>query len=215
MKFLDQFYLVLREKSHERGWQSSFADVAGISQDALSKIISGKTKSPGIETVSAIVDALGPEIFLPRIRRVEANAPTEIVRGDDLKTIQVYNSAGAGPGVTTADLVPLFSVTAPPAYFNQCDFAVVVDGHSMEPTIPNQAVVGVREFVKFIANELYIASIPYEGLVVKRVAVDREQAQFIFKSDNPDKASYPDYSLAIDEAEKIIMGRVAWVMYGY
>lgn len=65
MNFYERFYQVLDAKSQERGWQNSFAEQAGITQAALSKIISRKTKSPGIESVSAIIDALGIENLYP------------------------------------------------------------------------------------------------------------------------------------------------------
>ncbi len=65
MKFSEKFYAILKEKSQERGWQKSFSASAGISQNALSKIISGKTKSPEIKSVSAIIDALGGILVFP------------------------------------------------------------------------------------------------------------------------------------------------------
>lgn len=151
----------------------------------------------------------------PTIRRVGPHAPVEIVAGDNLKTIQVYASAGAGAGIAVTDFQPMFSVTAPPDYLYRCNFAVMVDGHSMEPTIPHKAVVGVLEVTEFRANELYVACIPYEGLVVKRVAVDRERGEFVFKSDNADKEAYPDFRESIEASEKIIQGRVVWIMCGY
>lgn len=158
--------------------------------------------------------------FLPEdnaiIRRIEPNAPLEIVDGGtEVDTIPVYAAAGAGPGVLPEQLIPLFKVTAPPDYLRRSNFAVMVDGHSMEPLIPNGAIVGIREGVDFRANELYLASIPYEGLVIKRIAVDMMAKEFVFKSQNPDKESYPDFRLAIAEAEKVIIGRVVWVMIGY
>ena len=65
MRFYERFYQALDAKSSERGWQNTFAEQAGITQAALSKIISRKTKSPGIESISAIIDALGIEALYP------------------------------------------------------------------------------------------------------------------------------------------------------
>lgn len=137
------------------------------------------------------------------------------IEGDNLKTINVYDVAGAGPAVAIAEVEPLFSVTAPPEYFYKSDYALKVSGHSMEPLIPHNSIVGIKLGSEFLANELYAARIPYEGLVIKRVGVDRVNNQFVFKSQNPDKESYPDFSLDIAEAEGIIVGRVVWVMVGY
>ena len=152
---------------------------------------------------------------LPSIRRIATNAPVEKVTGSGLKTINVYSLAGAGPAVSVGELEPLFQVTAPPDYFRRSDYAIVVDGHSMEPLIAHGSVVGVKLHTPFVANELYVARIPYEGLVIKRVAVDRVANEFVFKSQNPDKEAYPDFRLNIEEAEGIIVGRVVWVMWGY
>lgn len=151
----------------------------------------------------------------PSIRRIAPNAPTEKVAGTGLKTINVYSVAGAGPGVEVGEIEPLFQVTAPPDYFRRSDYAIVVDGHSMEPLIAHGSIVGIKLHAPFVANELYVARIPYEGLVIKRVGVDRATNEFIFKSENPNKENYPDFRLNIDEAEAIIVGRVVWVMWGY
>lgn len=151
----------------------------------------------------------------PTIHRSSINAPVEKVDGEDLCTINVYASAGAGPGILPSFAEPLFSVSAPPEYFRRSDMAILVEGHSMEPIIPNGAVVGIRKDVPFRANELYLANIPYEGLVIKRIAVDRVTEEFIFKSENPDKEAYPNFPLSIHEAEKIIIGKVVWIMIGY
>lgn len=175
-------------------------------------------KSIDVHNFGRYCDALGitnQEDRAPVIRRNNPMAKEESVEGEDVTTIQVYSRAGAGPSVAVTDLEPLFSVTAPASYLYRCDFAVLVDGHSMEPTIPHQAVVGVREVEEFRANELYVACIPYEGLVVKRIAVDREKDEFVFKSDNPDKEAYPEFREPTVSAEKIIMGRVVWMLRGY
>ena len=139
----------------------------------------------------------------------------ENVSGTGLQTVPVYTVAGAGPAVVVSELEPLFTVTAPPDYFRHSDYAIVIDGHSMEPLIPHGAIVGVKLNSPFVANELYLAQIPYEGLVVKRVGVDREKNEFVFKSINPDKEAYPDFRLSMGECENVIIGRVVWIMWGY
>lgn len=58
MTFNEQFLSILREQNQERGWQQNFAREAGINQSALSKIISGETRDPGLSIISAILDAL-------------------------------------------------------------------------------------------------------------------------------------------------------------
>lgn len=217
MGFAQRFYEILAEKNRERGWQSAFAQRIGISQSALSKIISGETKSPELGSIAAIVDALADEFYAdaPSIKRIATNAPVEKIAGPGLKTINVYSVAGAGPGIEVGEIEPLFQVTAPPDYFRRSDYAIVVDGHSMEPLIAHGSIVGIKLHAPFVANELYVARIPYEGLVIKRIGVDRDTNEFIFKSENPNKEAYPDFRRSIEDAEGIIVGRVVWVMWGY
>lgn len=205
MTLSEKFYAILREKNKIKGWQTAFAEKVGITQGAFNKIIRGETKDPGLSTVSAIIQALEEEeagnFDLPVLKRENE--------------IPVYAMAGAGPAILPDQMEPLFTVIAPPEYFRRSNYAILIDGHSMEPRIPNGSLVGIRLNMPFQANELYLADIPYEGFVVKRVAVDLKAEEFIFKSDNPDKESYPDFRLSIHEAEKIIIGRVVWVMVGY
>lgn len=151
----------------------------------------------------------------PQIKRLHQHSPVENVVGPDLSTINVYALAGAGPAQLPEDLEPLFNITAPPEYFRQSNFAVKVIGHSMEPLIPHGAVVGILKNAPFQANELFLANIPYEGLVIKRVGVDLKNNEFIFKSENPDKNAYPDFRISINDSESIVIGRVMWVMWGY
>lgn len=206
MGFSEQFYSILRKKGAIRGWQSSFAQRAGLTQSALSKIISGETKDPGLSTIAAILDALSEE-GMPNL---PATTPQT-----DVNEIPVYAIAGAGPGILPDQLEPLFTVLAPPEYFRRSNYAVMINGHSMEPLIPHGSIVGIRTGDPFQANELFLAEIPYEGLVVKRVGVDLKREEFVFKSQNPDKEAYPDFRLSIHEAENIILGRVVWVMVAY
>lgn len=174
-------------------------------------------KSPSIKSLSPIARKIGlslaPEV--PTIKRVGSNAPIEKVEGEDLQKVPVYSVAGAGPGVMLDSIEPMFTVVAPPDYFRKSNCAVLVEGHSMEPMIPHGSVVGIKCDVPFKANEIFLADIPYEGLVVKRVGVDLKNNEFIFKSENPDKEAYPDFRLSIAEAEKIIIGRVVWITIGY
>lgn len=58
MSFSEQFLSILRAQNQERGWQQNFAKEAGVNQSALSKIISGETRDPGLSMISAILDAL-------------------------------------------------------------------------------------------------------------------------------------------------------------
>lgn len=216
---------ITRLKGKKYSNLSELAQKANINQGNLSAFMKeegepGRRETMTFDSAWKILNALGmplPPLDAPSpsIRRVNASAPVEKVAGPGLKTINVYAVAGAGPAVAVNDLEPLFQVTAPPDYFRRSDYAIVVDGHSMEPLIAHGSIVGVKLHASFVANELYVARIPYEGLVIKRVGVDRTANEFVFKSENPNKENYPDFRLNIDEAEGIIVGRVVWVMWGY
>ncbi|MDR2056594.1 MAG: hypothetical protein LBQ10_12125 [Desulfovibrio sp.] len=208
----------LKENSAKRGWGTRFAEDAGITQSSMNKIISGETKDPQLSTISKIIDAMedGGYTLPSIIKRTGAYSPPETVTGDDLIMMPVYRWAGAGPGIELADTQPLFTIPIPPKYFFQADFAVVVDGHSMEPTIQNQSIVGANsKFNNFAPNELYVVCRPHEGYMVKRVALSEDKETVFLRSDNENKNSYPDTAIPYEEAKDIIKGRVVWILYGY
>ena len=61
MNFREKFYEYLRTHKGVRGWQADLVKLSGISQSSLSKIITGETKDPGIDSVGKIIDAIGDE----------------------------------------------------------------------------------------------------------------------------------------------------------
>jgi phage repressor protein C with HTH and peptisase S24 domain len=206
------------------GNANKLAEILNVNANLITRW-RNKDRVPSLTSIQPLIDFLGVQWSYPsatsnspknpEIRRVSSHAPTEKVQGKNLQELSVYDVAGAGPAIDLAELTPLFSVYAPPNYLRQADFAILIDGHSMEPLIPHRSVVGVKKNGPFVANELYAARIPYEGMVVKRIGVDRQANEFVFKSDNPNKEFYPDFRLNISEAEQIIVGRVVWVMWGY
>lgn len=173
-------------------------------------------KSPTLKSLSPFLDAI---IASGRVgfskKALVFSSKTDGDKSPDNVIVPVFAVAGAGPAWLPASQEPLFTVQAPADFMRRCDYAIQVEGHSMEPLIPHGAVVGIKEDGAFQANELFLANIPYEGLVVKRVGVDLKSEEFIFKSQNPDKEAYPNFRLSIHEAEKIIMGRVVWIMTNY
>lgn len=160
----------------------------------------------GIDPKECIPSADGA----PKVLRV----PKKEV-ADGLATVNVYQAVAAGAPIDLKEYEPLFTIKAQPECLRGSAYALAVKGHSMEPLIPDDSIVGVLTDFRFQANELYAAWIPYEGLVVKRVGVDHTTNEFVFKSQNPDKESYPDFRLPIESAEKVIVGKVAWIMIRY
>lgn len=213
MSLEDTLLGILREYSATFPSVKAAAESLGATYETFRSWHDG-VKSPTIKSLSPFIDAIQAS---GRIKTQLPVKPTPIsTNGENGSVpIPVYAVAGAGAGFLPEQLEPLFTVTAPLDYFRRSNYAVVVSGHSMEPLIPHGSIVGVKTDEPFQANELFLANIPYEGLVVKRVGVDRQTEEFIFKSQNPDKEAYPDFRLSIHEADGIIMGRVVWVLVNY
>ena len=116
-----------------------------------------------------------------------------------MSVLPVHALAGAGPAWDFAEVDPLFYVGVPEFFMRQAPKAVQVRGNSMEPTIRDQAVVGISpDAPEIIQGKIYAIRLPYEGLVVKRV-----------KSDNKE---HPDIHVPFADADGIIQGRVMWVL---
>ena len=172
----------------------------GVSNTALWQWINGKRK-PKLEAISPVLEHLNVDFFI---------AKNEV--DSQVEEIKIFDAAGAGPAVNIHESEPLTTVRVPKNFFPSCDFGVQIQGHSMEPTIPNNSIVGIKTDLPFTANELYLADIPYEGRVVKRISVDLSANEFVFKSDNIDKEKYPEFRMNIDEASRILIGKVVWVL---
>lgn len=203
MKFKDKFYQILSEKSSERGWQTSFAEQAGIRQSSLSQIINGTTKSPSLDNVGAIVDALGFENFCgPEDKKYTDEK-------DDLRAVPLMGETGTG---TPQELFKGSSesiIKVLPQYYRTGMIALTVRGDSMEPTIKNGAIVGIAPLTEDITEGgIYLVSIPYFGRVVKRLRLSRD-GHLLLISDNPD---YEPIAVDPAEQEKTVLGKVVWVL---
>ena len=127
-----------------------------------------------------------------------------------MSVLPVHARAGAGPAWNFAEADPLFYVGVPEFFMRQAPKAVQVRGNSMEPTIRDQAVVGISpDAPEIIQGKIYAIHLPYEGLVVKRVYLDHANKEFVFKSDNKE---HPDIHVPFADADGIIQGRVMWVL---
>lgn len=197
---------------------SELADKAGVNQPNLTELMNGKRKSMNLETAWKIMHALGLEVApsseVATIRNMGKNAAIVPAEVEGALSLNVYAVTGAGVAWEIQESSPIFSITAPPSYAQQSKFALLVDGESMYPTIKNGAVVGIDDDARFRQNEIFAVSIPYEGLTIKRVAIDHETNQYVLRSDNPDKEKYDDIRIFIEEAPTLLVGRVVWVWQG-
>lgn len=220
MGFEQKFNEYLVQNYTARGTQIELSRKSGVTQGTLSKMINkakqididqdsnSKKKEPKnvLSNISSIIDAMG-EPFLNYLVSEENphTIPTEI------SYINVYSTAGAGSAIEICDTEPLFKIYLSSRMARKVDMALEVVGHSMEPLIPHGSIIGVKKDTPFVADEIYVAYIPYEGYVVKRVGFDRSTSEFIFKSENPNKENYPDFRLSINDSEKILIGSVVWI----
>jgi len=87
---------------------------------------------------------------------------------------------------------------------------VHVDGSAMEPAIRRGAYVGIdTDQKRVLSGEIYGLFLPHEGLVLKRVFVDVDQARLVLRSENP---SHPEQFLAAEKREEAVVGRAVWIM---
>ena len=135
----------------------------------------------------------------------------------ELTILNVHAVAGAGPAWEEASSEPMFSIAVPARYIRPQISAIFVSGSSMEPTILNNAVVGVnKEQREIVQGEIYAVRLPYEGIVVKRVYLDHERKYFVLRSDNRRvENEFPDIRIPFDDDTLFIYGKVAWVLQSY
>lgn len=86
---------------------------------------------------------------------------------------------------------------------------IKVTGRSMEPTIKDGASLLVNKSNKVPhRNDIYVFWKRDEGLVVKRLV--KEDGRWIARSDNDDRASFPDFALE-DTSTVELIGKAVWM----
>lgn len=215
MGFKERFNKVLKAKGDERGWAASIVSTGKISQAVLSKMISGKTASPTLDNVAAVIDAIGIEAFLDPsvIKRTGTNSPAVPIVGDDLVAVPVVSGVGAGtPWNTNSSAVERY-ISVPKEYDNENVVSLRVEGDSMEPTIMKGGFIGVVPFTApLVEGEMYVVHLPYFGDVVKRVRMGDNVGEIVLLSDNP---HYPPQHVPLDGHDDLIRGRVIWSISSY
>lgn len=128
---------------------------------------------------------------------------------DGYLTLDVRHTAGGGNGQFNELTEIIGQVVIPKAWGSPSIIPVKLRGKSMEPSIMNDAIVGVdKEDKAIISGELYAVMIPYEGVVVKRLFFEADKVQV--HSDNP---LYPSFAIAHREiGDHFLIGRVKWIV---
>ncbi|MBQ7609310.1 MAG: hypothetical protein IJU76_15285 [Desulfovibrionaceae bacterium] len=222
------------EKAARDGWKAILAKVrslrdSGKTYDQIGEIVgvSGplvkgwlegakKAENSSLAKFLSYLDRLGLDYrqYFPE-QKDQPIARTTNVNSQDQHKINVYCVAGAGLPIDLLEEKPIATVYVPAKLFRKCDFALQVEGDSMAPGIPDKSICGIQCDVPFVSNLVYLAYLPHEGHVIKRIRFDHEKKTFIFHSDNPDQRLYYEYSVPTDSSEKIILGKVVWVLKTY
>lgn len=217
--------------------KTSQADVArrlGVNPGQVSKWLSGLSDNASLKHFLAHIDALhipletlldpkyktpfSEEVGTTKVRHLRPYAQPEtayVLKETPPPNsigliVPVYAAAGAGTALDRLEDEPLAQISIPMRYARAALLVVMVDGDSMEPTIRKGAYVGLdRESRKIVQGEIYGVSLPYEGIVLKRVFLDHDNNALILKSDNP---AHEPFRIPIDGRESIILGRAVWVM---
>ena len=127
-----------------------------------------------------------------------ALAPVYAMCGDSTKT--------ASPA---AALQPIGKIALPKPYAREGIIVLEMDNESAAPTARCGAYVGIDTAASSPASgELFAVLLPYEGIILRRLAWDRKEKCFVLRAENP---AYPEIRIQEDLTGRIL-GRLAWVM---
>lgn len=198
--------------------QESITEAIGIGQSAISQYLTGKIPlNPRRAAMFARLMGRSVGSFSPQLEAevlalaaaTNQDADSEFVR---VERADVALSAGRGRIVFIEgqrsslafrhDFLRAQGVSA--------KNAVVVDvsGHSMEPTIPDGAVLLINRAAKEIANGRVYAFRLDGELLVKRM--HRRDGTILAVSDNPDRVEFPEITIK-GKADFDVIGRAIWM----
>jgi len=101
------------------------------------------------------------------------------------------------------------TITVPEPFYRPSLMVVRMDENDMDPVLRRGAYVGIDKERKTIrSGAIYAIDMPVEGLVIKRIVHDTENARLILQSESQ---SHPNQLLPADTAMERIVGRVIWV----
>ncbi|KUG29122.1 putative dna-binding protein [hydrocarbon metagenome] len=105
---------------------------------------------------------------------------------------------------------PVETITIADKFYRPSLLVVRMDEEHMEPLIRRGAYVGIDKDRKTIrSGGIYALDLPVEGMVVKRVNYDAENAKLILRSEN---ASHEDQQIPAEDGASRVIGRVVWVL---
>lgn len=193
--------------------QREFANKLRVSASHISDLVNGKS-SPSESFVRLVTLAFDvDEKWLltgeGKIITAERQLKGAQQPPDGYLALDIRHAAGGGNGQFNELAEIIGQVVIPESWAAPSIVPVKLRGKSMEPSIMNDAIVGVdKEDKAIISGELYAVMIPYEGVVVKRLFFEADKIQV--HSDNP---LYPSFAIAHREiGDHFLIGRVKWVV---
>lgn len=226
MAFRDALFAAL-DKAVDQNNQAAFQKKTGIHQPTFHGIYSRKNTNPQLKAIEAIIDNLDADTFLNFVKNIRPDLSVDVVNLEGKHEVSTYNINDINVVLSTQPesrrrediqgiikkITPIFKLQIPEKYFPS-DFAVRQVGHSMEPDIPHLAAVGLtmlKDDREFVAGEIYLCHLPYEGLVLRRVVVAHGQDALEFKALHTDRDAYRSQIMHPEDAIKLIYARITWV----
>lgn len=213
MKEYDDFFEALDDAIARAGNMSRLSRLSGVPVQSIQRW-KVRERGPSLEAIIPLL----PFIDWPKrstskpltIHNMGSAAPVEKVTGDDLPVVPVMGCAGAGnPHEDMWDMEPERYIPVLPKYYTSTTRAIEIKGNSMEPTIKDGSIVGIRPMDGPLQEgAIYVVRIPAFGMVCKRVKANGMSGITLI-SDNP---AYDPVEVSIADCEGVFVGKVAWCL---
>jgi|GEM_PF-5418463 len=202
--------------------QSAFIDDASkrskkpMNQGELSAILSGK-KSFGEKKARSLETQGG----MPFMWLDDDNSPPQEPSDDDFEIVPQLNvEGGCGNGRFVEHISVKGGLVFKISYLRHIGVSpesariITSEGESMSPTIKNNRAVLIDTSDKRLANGGVYLILDHEGAcLIKRLVKEyypaTNKTEWLIRSDNPDKVTYPDMVFPRDDSFTII-GRAKW-----
>lgn len=201
--------------------KQQIAKECGVSNASVSQWLSGDSKSLRPENLYALAKATGfcamwlaigegPE----KPEDAEDNAPSS----DDYALIQQFSAkAAAGNGYHNDHVEVREGLVFKRSWLRRSGVkaeslcVIYAEGSSMEPTISDGDVLLIDGSDRFARSGRVYAFVRPDGSVSVKRLIQQVAGDWIIRSDNQDKARYPDETIKPDDLAHInIIGRSVW-----
>lgn len=153
-------------------------------------------------------DALVTEKELPQVN--EPREPILLYKGTGIPVPITNIRAAAGSGYMNEEYIDKDEVIVMPEHLlkSGTHLCVQIKGNSMTPTLQDSGYIVIRLIekseCKYMPDErIYVVATTDGQTYLKRVRNRLNQGFLVLTSDNPDKASYPNFNLQHDEIQSV------------